>query len=196
MGFGGHRKGAITRIRSILVHDSYTGWLHIGSHRQLCIWHQMRLVKKDPKYLTLEGDNPLLSASWRHTRGATMPTRDVRAQAVLRDADPSCVWHVHQGSSAANSHFRSLMVAGRRLARESPMLLGIFRSDSPEGRAERIRTPVQMPEYGSNMDQVPAIPEPPPRTAVGGTSGPQRIQTSMHCHTRCADRGMDMRHHP
>ena len=33
-------------------------------------------------------------------------TRDVHTPVVLRDADPSCVWHVRQGSSAANSHFR------------------------------------------------------------------------------------------
>ena len=49
-------KGFLDRYGGILVHDSYAGWLHIGSHRQLCIWHQMRLVKKDLKYLTLDGE--------------------------------------------------------------------------------------------------------------------------------------------
>ena len=47
-------KGFLDRYGGILVHDSYTGWFHIGSHHQLCIWHQMRLVKKDLKYLTLD----------------------------------------------------------------------------------------------------------------------------------------------
>ena len=47
-------KRFLDRYGGILVHDSYTGWLHIGSHRQLCIWHQMRLVKKDLKYLALD----------------------------------------------------------------------------------------------------------------------------------------------
>ena len=47
-------KRFLDRYGGILVHDSYTGWLHIGPHHQLCIWHQMRLVKKDLKYLTLD----------------------------------------------------------------------------------------------------------------------------------------------
>ena len=36
--------------------DSYTGWLHIGSDRQMCMAHQLRLVKKDIKYGNPEGD--------------------------------------------------------------------------------------------------------------------------------------------
>ena len=47
-------KRFLDRYGGILVHDSYTGWLHIGSYRQLCIWHQMSLVKKDLKYLALD----------------------------------------------------------------------------------------------------------------------------------------------
>ena len=49
-------KRFLGRYGGILVHDSYTGWLHIGSYHQLCIWHQMRLVKKDLKYLALDGE--------------------------------------------------------------------------------------------------------------------------------------------
>ena len=49
-------KRFLDRYGGILIHDSYTGWLHIGSHHQLCIWHQMRLVKKDLKYLALDGE--------------------------------------------------------------------------------------------------------------------------------------------
>ena len=37
-------KRFLDRYGGILIHDSYTRWLHIGSHHQLCIWHQMRLV--------------------------------------------------------------------------------------------------------------------------------------------------------
>ena len=33
-------KGTITQ-------DSYSGWLHVGSCRQMCVWHQERLVQKD-----------------------------------------------------------------------------------------------------------------------------------------------------
>ena len=36
--------------------DSYTGWLHIGSDRQMCMAHQLRLVKKDIKYGNPKGD--------------------------------------------------------------------------------------------------------------------------------------------
>ena len=36
--------------------DSYTGWLHIGSDRLMCMTHQLRLVKKDIKYGNPKGD--------------------------------------------------------------------------------------------------------------------------------------------
>lgn len=38
----------------IVEHDSYTGWLHIGDIHQLCMSHQLRLTKKDMKYLNLK----------------------------------------------------------------------------------------------------------------------------------------------
>lgn len=40
----------------IVIHDSHTAWFHIGSNRQVCLWHQMRLPKKDLKYLDLNGE--------------------------------------------------------------------------------------------------------------------------------------------
>ncbi len=33
--------------RGTITQDSYPGWLHVGSCRQMCVWHQERLVQKD-----------------------------------------------------------------------------------------------------------------------------------------------------
>ena len=40
----------------IIVQDSYTGWLHIGSDHQVCLIHQRRIVKNDLKYCNPKGD--------------------------------------------------------------------------------------------------------------------------------------------
>ena len=37
----------------VIVQDSYAGWMHVGSNRQMCLAHQIRLVKKDLKYKKL-----------------------------------------------------------------------------------------------------------------------------------------------
>ena len=37
----------------VVVQDSYAGWMHVGSNRQMCLAHQIRLVKKDLKYKKL-----------------------------------------------------------------------------------------------------------------------------------------------
>ena len=49
-------KGIIGDFRGIAVHDSYPGWLHIGVDHQMCIFHQMRLVKRDLKYKKLDAE--------------------------------------------------------------------------------------------------------------------------------------------
>ena len=49
-------KKFLGRYGGILIHDSYIGWFHVSSYHQLCIWHQMRLVKRDLKYLDLNGE--------------------------------------------------------------------------------------------------------------------------------------------
>ena len=48
-------KGIVGDFQGITVQDSYTGWLHIGVNHQMCIYHQMRLVKWDLKYRKLDG---------------------------------------------------------------------------------------------------------------------------------------------
>ena len=32
------------------IHDSHTAWLHVGTNHQMCLWHQMRMMKRDLKY--------------------------------------------------------------------------------------------------------------------------------------------------
>ena len=49
-------KHIIGDFQGITVQDSYTGWLHIGVNRQMCIYHQMRLIKWDLKYRRLDGE--------------------------------------------------------------------------------------------------------------------------------------------
>ena len=39
-----------------VIQDSYTGWMHIGSNRQMCLAHQIRIVKKDLKYKKLNSE--------------------------------------------------------------------------------------------------------------------------------------------
>ena len=34
----------------VVVQDSYTGWMGIGSNRQMCMAHQIRIDKRDIKY--------------------------------------------------------------------------------------------------------------------------------------------------
>ena len=40
----------------IVIQDSYTGWMHIGSNRQMCLAHQIRIPKKDLKYKKLDSE--------------------------------------------------------------------------------------------------------------------------------------------
>ena len=42
-------KGIVGDFQGITVQDSYTSWLHIGVNHQMCIYHQMRLIKKGPQ---------------------------------------------------------------------------------------------------------------------------------------------------
>ena len=49
-------KGIVGDFQGITVQDSYTGWLHIGVNHQMCIYHQMRLIKWDLKYRRLDGE--------------------------------------------------------------------------------------------------------------------------------------------
>ena len=49
-------KHIIGDFQGITVQDSYTGWLHIGANHQMCIYHQMRLIKWDLKYRRLDGE--------------------------------------------------------------------------------------------------------------------------------------------
>ena len=37
----------------VVVQDSYTGWMHVGSNRQMCLAHQIRIDKRDIKYKKL-----------------------------------------------------------------------------------------------------------------------------------------------
>ena len=40
----------------IVIQDSYTGWMRIGSNRQMCLAHQIRIPKKDLKYKKLDSE--------------------------------------------------------------------------------------------------------------------------------------------
>ena len=40
----------------LVIQDSYAGWLHIGNMRQLCMSHQICIVKEDIKYGNHKGD--------------------------------------------------------------------------------------------------------------------------------------------
>ena len=40
----------------IVGQDPYTGWFHMGSDRQMCGQHEIRIPKKDPKYRNPKGD--------------------------------------------------------------------------------------------------------------------------------------------
>ena len=40
----------------IVIQDSYTGWMSIGSNRQMCLAHQIRIPKKDLKYKKLDSE--------------------------------------------------------------------------------------------------------------------------------------------
>ena len=37
----------------IVIQDSYAGWMHVGSNRQMCLAHQIRIAKRDLKYKKL-----------------------------------------------------------------------------------------------------------------------------------------------
>ena len=40
----------------IVIQDSYTGWMRIGSNRQMCLAHQIRIAKRDLKYKKLNSE--------------------------------------------------------------------------------------------------------------------------------------------
>ena len=40
----------------VVVQDSYTGWMGIGSNRQMCMAHQIRIDKRDIKYKKLDSE--------------------------------------------------------------------------------------------------------------------------------------------
>ena len=40
----------------IVIQDSYTGWMRIGSNRQMCMAHQIRIAKRDLKYKKLNSE--------------------------------------------------------------------------------------------------------------------------------------------
>ena len=40
----------------VVVQDSYTGWMGIGSNRQMCLAHQIRIDKRDIKYKKLDSE--------------------------------------------------------------------------------------------------------------------------------------------
>ena len=40
----------------IVIQDSYAGWMHIGTNRQMCLAHQIRIPKKDLKYKKLDSE--------------------------------------------------------------------------------------------------------------------------------------------
>ena len=40
----------------VVVQDSYTGWMHIGTNRQMCLAHQIRIDKRDIKYKKLDSE--------------------------------------------------------------------------------------------------------------------------------------------
>ena len=40
----------------IVIQDSYAGWMHIGTNRQMCLAHQIRIDKRDIKYKKLNSE--------------------------------------------------------------------------------------------------------------------------------------------
>ena len=40
----------------VVIQESYTGWMCIGSNRQMCLAHQIRIAKKDLKYKKLNSE--------------------------------------------------------------------------------------------------------------------------------------------
>ena len=40
----------------VVIQDSYTGWMRIGSNRQMCMAHQIRIAKRDLKYKKLNSE--------------------------------------------------------------------------------------------------------------------------------------------
>ena len=40
----------------VVVQDSYAGWMHIGTNRQMCLAHQIRIDKRDIKYKKLDSE--------------------------------------------------------------------------------------------------------------------------------------------
>ena len=49
-------KEFLPNYKGITRHDSYTGWFHIGLNHQMCIAHQIRIIKEIIKYEKPEGD--------------------------------------------------------------------------------------------------------------------------------------------
>ena len=46
----------LSEYDGIVIQDSYAGWMHIGTNRQMCLAHQIRLAKRDLKYRKLDSE--------------------------------------------------------------------------------------------------------------------------------------------
>ena len=46
----------LPQYNGVVIQDSYTGWMRIGSNRQMCLAHQIRIPKKDLKYKKLDSE--------------------------------------------------------------------------------------------------------------------------------------------
>ena len=46
----------LSQYDGIVIQDSYTGWMGIGSNRQMCLAHQIRIDKRDIKYKKLNSE--------------------------------------------------------------------------------------------------------------------------------------------
>ena len=72
----------------VVVQDSYTGWMGIGSNRQMCLAHQIRIDKRDTKYKKLDSETEKflndLGAILKRLYGADK-TKDVKKR--LEGAD-------------------------------------------------------------------------------------------------------------
>ena len=48
--------GLLPQYDGVVIQDSYTGWMGIGSNRQMCLAHQIRIDKRDIKYKKLDSE--------------------------------------------------------------------------------------------------------------------------------------------
>lgn len=60
-------KEILPDYKGYLTHDSYPGWQHIGTKRQMCLIHQIRLPKYDIKYRNPKGDVKTFLESLKRT---------------------------------------------------------------------------------------------------------------------------------